>query len=243
MIVGLWSVLLWLGITLFGVGMTWVSRKRIYIHDHTWWGRWFLIHQDSGRWYLQISFDDLGHQGTFVNYQLIFYLTLLMAAYGNMSSKLLGDDGGAVVGFRWWHLLGYLSIPIFGLLGQVRGMEFSVVPGFWSRLSLQAKCACVLLVCFLSCVLSWQLWLAYCDHMVWGYLFGLIVVPLVYYVVYQSWVKSSGHSWHVHHWFIGYYWSGVVRYGDPYGISMFLMMIFWGVFLEGSIYYGATPII
>lgn len=232
-------MIVWLGVTIFGIGITWLSRNRIYIphNEVEWWSQWINLQEDpvKKRWYVKISFDDLGRQGTFVNYQLIFYLTLLMAAYGNMESKLLE--------LSWWHLLGYLSIPIFGLMGEIKGMQFSVVPNFWSSLSIQAKCGCVILVCFLSSILSWQIWLAYLNDSILGYVFGLIIVPIVYYLVYKFWVKSSGRSWHIHHWFIGYYCSGIVRYEDPYGISLFLMMIFWGVFLEGSIYYGATPII
>lgn len=235
------TVFLWLLVTLFGAGVTWLCRRRIYlVGNHVWWDRWINVHSEDDSdgkkvYYVQISFDDLGRQGTFVNYQLIFYLTLIMAAYGNMETKLLG--------FRWWHLLGYLSIPVFGLLGQIRGMSFSVVPNFWSRLSIQAKCTCVALVCYLTWILLWQLWLSYrCDELV-EYVFWILFVPMVYYLIYKYWIQGSGRLWHVHHWFIGYYWSGIVRYSNSGGGLLFLMMIFWGVFLEGSIYYGATPII
>lgn len=171
---------------------------------------------------------------TFNRLQIFHYtllsslLILIMQCYGNCSERL-------------FPALGMLSFPIFGFLGQVKGMQFSVTPNFWHGLSPIAKRTLVGLLLFFSLFISYQFYLAWLANEVLKYSILVTGVPLLYWAVFKFYLIIGDTNWHIHHWFIGYYGALVSRYDSI--LSNFVFAVLWGVFLEGVMTYGIIPII
>lgn len=236
-------IIIWLfGITGLGTIVTWFGFRPVRIPNQ--WvstiNRVFRLKQIDGAWYLVNRPRVRTRVDMFHEYYHIFLLSLVMYAYGNWENR--------VNNMSWWSWLGLISSPVFGWLGQLRGMEFSVVPNFWSHLTIQIKVSMVILVIFLIGYLSYQLWCSYYAGELVSFMSIMICIPTVYLMAYLGSRKKlrdknmeNRVSWHIHHWFIGYYLTLWSRYSSD--VSNFCGMIFWGVFLEGAISYGTEFIL
>jgi hypothetical protein len=136
-----------------------------------------------------------------------------------------------------------LIIPVFGFIGDIKGMQFCISWSSLHNLTLQAMTTIILLITGLLSLVGYYIYLAYLDNIIGYYLVGMVAMPLFYAVIYWLYLKesSSGGKWHVHHWWIGFYFSLLSRFDTV--ISNIAFMCFYGVFLQGALTYGVTPII
>lgn len=232
--------LIWIGITLLGFIIAKLSFIKINCPNLTkksWITKLINFKENSdGSLYFQITQARLSNFHRVYDYLETTRSSLLIFFLANVNSRIHLDDISQL-----YLLLALFWIPIFGFIGELKGMGFSISPGSIKNLSLQAKIVLVLLIMTMLALMGFNGYLAYYEKILPYYLTGIIAIPTIYFALYKYYLSSSDGKWHIHHWFIGFYFCLCTRF--DHWICNTFFMIFYSVFLQGSLAYGLTPII
>lgn len=252
---------IWLTIHYVGLGIGYLSTRKIIcnnIGNNPKFNSWIIFNTDNeGNKFFKIWVSYMTKQDRVVYLIHTLWVSLIMFAYGNIPNKMNSF-------FDLFYLIPiYLMIPLFGFLGQVKALSnFSISPDYIRNMPLAGKITFTLLALLCTSLVSYHFYLAYLANELIYYILGVVFIPLFYTYLYKFWLQNyyadynNSHAiigydddeqqvekpnWHIHHWFVGFYFSLLFRYDTL--VSQLAFSIFYGVFLEGAWIEGPLPII
>jgi len=133
------------------------------------------------------------------------------------------------------------SIPAFGLIGSIKGLQTSCS---WSSIkgwSIPSWITYVSLTAGVSALLGYHVYLSYDDEIIFYYLLSIVVIALYYIGVYFVCVRNTEHEFHLHHWFLAHILCFYFRFDNI--VSNVVFSIAYGIMTQGAISYSMSDII
>ena len=237
------AYLVWIGLTYLGALLAKITFWRIYWNEFSdswlasWLATWLVFQQDDlGNWYFQIKPSDMLPVQQVWDLLLLGVHASITFYYGNWVNRM--EDEADLV-----YLVPYmLTIPIIGIIGQIKGMNYTINPEGLKSPSLPVKISLTGLCGLFVGLLWYHCQLAVAEGMIGYYLMGTFGIPMVYYGAY-IYVKTRGMRpyWHFHYWFIGWYFSTMYRFDTV--VSKVFSAILYGVFVQGTMLCGLSPVL
>ncbi len=187
--------------------------------------KWIVIKGE----YFQITYTPKTWQQQVVNCIRVLHYTLIVYYWGNVVERDFS---------LWYCFLGLVVIPVFGTIQEIRGLEhFSLDPNSLKHLTPIGKVYLGILATMLPSILGYHFWLAKENSILEEYTLGIFGLIGMYIILYWLLRRETGDSsWHIHHWFIGYFYCLVCRFDCT--SSKVLFCVFYSVFMQGSqVYY------
>lgn len=131
-----------------------------------------------------------------------------------------------------------VTIPVFGMLGQINDLKTSVSTTGYSSWTRNAQAVFISALLILLIAIAHEIYHAHKEKYLKLYILSFLSVPMVYVVFNLMYIQKV--VFHLHHWFIGYYISFFMR-TDVFYVNI-IYSILYGIFVQGSIAYGLATV-
>ena len=222
------KTLLWLIINIFGLVLAKYFIQPIKCSEK--WKKWFRLKDDRLciKHVKKSSLQEVSDNISLIKFAMIqFYFANIYNKMDNYSNML-------------YLVPLYGSIFLFGIAGEINGLQFSLSKNSIKNWTLTVKIMIATFFLIIVRLLSFNIYLSYINKTIFYYLLSMVLIILYYFALCFIYLKDTVATVHIHHWFFGYILSFFFYYDNWW--NKLIYSILYGIFIEGLVTYGPTSI-